>query len=90
MIFSKTYCPFCSKAKDLLKAKNASFCALEMDKESAEVSQAASSQLLQLTQQKTVPNIFINAKHIGGCSDLERLDASGELDKLLSTAALAG
>ncbi|KAI9183534.1 Glutaredoxin [Blastocladiella emersonii ATCC 22665] len=81
MVFSKSYCPYCTKAKDALKAVGAAFHAIELDQmnEGAEIQ----AHLAELTGQRTVPNIFIKGKHIGGCSDLLELKSSGKLQSML-------
>lgn len=65
MVFSKTYCPYCTKAKDALTELGLKFTVYELDKESdgAEVQKA----LEEITKQRTVPNIFVKSQHIGGC-----------------------
>ncbi|VAH34091.1 unnamed protein product [Triticum turgidum subsp. durum] len=65
VVFSKSYCPFCVQVKKLLTQLGASFKAVEMDTESdgTEIQSA----LAEWTGQRTVPNVFINGKHIGGC-----------------------
>ncbi|AAS54082.1 AFR710Wp [Eremothecium gossypii ATCC 10895] len=88
-IASKTYCPYCQAAKrTLLEEKRVPASAvklLELDTmgEEGAVIQAA---LQELSGQRTVPNIYINGRHVGGNSDLEALKASGELDQLLEEA----
>ncbi|KAL5076404.1 hypothetical protein RYX36_015388 [Vicia faba] len=64
-LFSKTYCGYCKRVKDLLKQLGATYKVLELDIESdgGEI-QAA---LAEWTGQRTVPNVFIGGKHIGGC-----------------------
>nr|KJB33809.1 hypothetical protein B456_006G031800 [Gossypium raimondii] len=65
VVFSKSYCPFCVDVKQLLQQLGASFKAIELDKESdGSDIQAA---LAEWTGQRTVPNVFIGGKHIGGC-----------------------
>ncbi|KAI8882637.1 glutaredoxin-1 [Backusella circina FSU 941] len=81
-VFSKSYCPYCTKAKKLLKDLNANAFVIELD---VEKNGAAIQQyLLQKTGQRTVPNIFIDEKHIGGCSELMDVNARGELKALLA------
>lgn len=68
MIFSKSYCPYCARAKFLLRDElQANPVIWELDeREDGEVLQ---NELLKLTGQRTVPNIFINQNHVGGvCS----------------------
>ncbi|KAK8096992.1 glutaredoxin [Apiospora kogelbergensis] len=68
-VFSKSYCPYCNQTKKLLKDNNAEFYALELDQE--EDGSAIQDALEKLTGQRTVPNVFIGQKHIGGNSDLQ-------------------
>ncbi|KAI6645695.1 hypothetical protein LOD99_12958 [Oopsacas minuta] len=83
MVYSKTYCHFCDAAKDIFKkhkAKSVGIKELDVIRDGNEIQDA----LDDLTNQRTVPNIFIGGKHIGGCSDLQKLDKSGELAKMLA------
>ncbi|PVU87309.1 hypothetical protein BB559_006108 [Furculomyces boomerangus] len=68
VVYSKTYCPYCIRAKDALKKLTNNIVIVELDEldDGSEIQ----SYLAQLTGQRTVPNIFINNKHIGGCDDL--------------------
>ena len=81
MIFSKSYCPFCKKAKALFDKLNIKYHALEMDtlKNGAEIQ----IYLVAKTGLTTVPNIFVSGKHIGGSDDLALWEKTGELQKLL-------
>jgi glutaredoxin 3 len=81
MVFSKTYCPYCKKAKEAISKITSlySVCELDVVSDGAEM-QAA---LLDMTGQKTVPNIFVNGKHIGGCDSTVAAIASGEFQKLI-------
>ncbi len=79
IIYTKSYCPYCVRAKQLLKNKN-----LEYQEIDVEHDQELFEQMLDKSNgQKTVPQIFINGKHIGGCSDLYELDKNKELDKIV-------
>ncbi|XRB18082.1 glutaredoxin [Pseudoscourfieldia marina] len=84
IIYSKTYCPFCTQVKSLFASLNVTPAVIEIDQvhEEREI-QAA---LQDMTGQRTVPNIFIGGKHVGGCDDTMRLNANGELAKLLEEA----
>ncbi|XVF58031.1 hypothetical protein PTKIN_Ptkin07bG0029700 [Pterospermum kingtungense] len=84
VVFSKSYCPYCVDVKKLLQQLGASFKAIELDKEGdgSEI-QAA---LAQWTGQRTVPNVFIGGKHIGGCDTTTALHKKGELIPLLTEA----
>ncbi|KAJ2491527.1 Glutaredoxin [Coemansia sp. RSA 2050] len=82
MVFSKSFCPYCSRAKDELTKRKIAFKAIELDntKDGGDIQ----AYLQQLTTQRTVPNIFANGHHIGGCDDtLDKL-ASGKFQQLLA------
>ncbi|KAL0331948.1 UNVERIFIED_CONTAM: Glutaredoxin [Sesamum calycinum] len=81
---SKTYCPFCVTVKELLTKLGASFKAIELDKEGdgSEIQSA----LAEWTGQRTVPNVFIGGKHIGGCDATTALHNQGKLVPLLTEA----
>ena len=82
MVYSKQYCPHCSAAKELLKKNGVKGVKVrEINKEEDGLETQAI--LYHITKQRTVPNIFIAGKHIGGNSELQRLARSGELKKML-------
>ena len=74
-IYTKSYCPYCKRAKELLHIKNASF--TEYDVTSDPVKE---QEMRDRSGRHTVPQIFIDDEAIGGCSDLFDLDETGELD----------
>ena len=79
-IYSKFYCPFCVRAKSLFKSKGVEF-------EEHEITMGGPKRTEMLERANggtTVPQIFIDGKHIGGSDDLFALDAKGGLDPLLS------
>ncbi|KAI8097811.1 glutaredoxin-C6-like protein [Gilbertella persicaria] len=80
-VFSKSYCPYCVKAKNLLKELGLEFFVIELDNEANGA--AIQQYLAEKTGQRTVPNIFINQQHVGGCDDLFAAKSSGKLQKLL-------
>lgn len=80
LIYTKDYCPYCTKAKELLKAKKQGF--KEIDITSDENLQK--EMMEKSGGRKTVPQIFINGHHIGGFDDISALNSKGELDKLLA------
>ncbi|XVF14075.1 hypothetical protein REPUB_Repub09cG0025600 [Reevesia pubescens] len=84
VVFSKSYCPYCVTVKQLLQQLGASFKAIELDNEGdgAEI-QAA---LAEWTGQRTVPNVFISGKHIGGCDTTTAMHKDGKLIPLLTEA----
>ncbi|XP_047182146.1 glutaredoxin [Vigna umbellata] len=84
VVFSKTYCPFCVRVKQLFASLGVTYKLLELDVESdgADI-QAA---LLEWTGQRTVPNVFIGGEHIGGCDNTTDLHNQGKLVPLLTSA----
>ena len=77
-IYSKTSCPACVMAKDILDKKGATYEEIILDNKPEEI-----QELISRTGMKTVPQIFINDELIGGCSDLMDLDKQKKLDPLL-------
>lgn len=82
VVYSKTYCPYCTLTKQLLTGLKQNYKLVELDTDSN--GSTIQRGLAEITGQRTVPNVFINGKHIGGNSDLQALNKSGELAKLLS------
>ncbi|MEH2351427.1 MAG: glutaredoxin 3 [Nostoc sp.] len=77
-------CPYCIRAKMLLWWKGVNFIEYKIDSdEAARVKMAERS-----NGRRTVPQIFINNQHIGGCDDLYQLDTQSQLDLLLAQAAI--
>jgi glutaredoxin 3 len=79
-IYTTTTCPFCVRAKQLLQRKQIPFEEVTISWDKPDMWE----QLEKRSGMKTVPQIFIGEKCVGGCSDLEALEQSGELDKLLA------
>jgi len=77
MVFSKTTCPFCTKIKNLFDSLGFKYEVLELDQ--LDNGPAIQEALHEKSGQKTVPNVFINGEHIGGCDDTLKLHASNEL-----------
>jgi len=80
VIYTKATCPYCHAAKDLLRRKGVQFEEIGVDGDRAK--QAAMA--LKAGGRSTVPQIFIGAKHVGGCDDLYDLESQGRLDPLLA------
>ncbi|CAI0387267.1 unnamed protein product [Linum tenue] len=81
VIFSKSYCPYCRRAKAVFKELNQTPYVVELnERDDGQDIQAA---LGQLVGKRTVPQVFINGKHIGGSDDTVEAYESGELAKLL-------
>ena len=82
-VFSKTTCGYCNKAKNLLNTYNFKYQVYELDTQQNPY--FLGQQLKQLTNQTTVPNIFINGKHIGGYNELYKLHKTGELQTIVES-----
>ncbi|XP_022132633.1 glutaredoxin-C3 [Momordica charantia] len=82
-MFSKSYCPFCLRAKRIFSELQEQPFVVELDLRDDGFQ--IQSVLLDLTGKRTVPQIFVNGKHIGGSDDLKAAVASGQLQKLLSS-----
>ena len=79
-IYTKMTCGFCHRAKRLLEMKQVPFEEYSVDfggEKKAEMVERAGGRM-------TVPQIFINGRHIGGCDDLMSLEQEGKLDELLA------
>ena len=77
-VYTTDYCPYCVRAKDLLKRKDIPF------EEKMMTTQEERIALMERAQgRRTVPQIFINDQGIGGFDDLAELDASGKLDEMI-------
>jgi glutaredoxin 3 len=81
LIYTKTTCPFCVRAKALLTKKGAAFQEIEITDNPAR----RSEMIEKAKGRTTVPQIFINGQHIGGCDDLHALEDQGKLDALLTS-----
>jgi glutaredoxin 3 len=88
VVFSKSYCPYCRNTKSLLNGYGAKYAVYELDENSDGVD--LQEALLKITDQRTVPNIFINKQHIGGDSDFQAVIKNGKdgkkIEELLQAA----
>lgn len=79
-IYTWAMCPFCLRAKHLLSSKGITFTEYGIDGD-----EAARAKMAERSQgRRSVPQIFIDGQHIGGCDDIHDLDAQGKLDGLLN------
>lgn len=78
-IYTTPYCPFCIRAKKLLKSKNVLLEEIDLSEKPEKFEEMVSTS----NGAKTVPQIFINETHIGDCDFIHELDNKGELDKIL-------
>ena len=79
VIYTKSTCPYCHAAKELLRRKGAAFQEISVDGDRA--GQAAMA--TKAGGRSTVPQIWIGERHVGGCDDLYELEEAGRLDPLL-------
>ncbi len=79
-IYTTMFCPYCHRAKALLTKKGASFTEIDVGMSNDKRREME----MRANGGHTVPQIFINDKHVGGCDDLHALDAKGLLDPMLA------
>ena len=79
-IYTKSSCPYCHSAKDLLRRKSAAYEEISVDGDRAGQARMAE----RAHGRSSVPQIFIGATHVGGCDDLYALERAGKLDALLA------
>uniref|UniRef100_A0AAQ5XDE4 Thioredoxin-disulfide reductase n=1 Tax=Amphiprion ocellaris TaxID=80972 RepID=A0AAQ5XDE4_AMPOC len=82
IVFSKSYCPYCVKVKDLFKELKVECKVVELDL--IEDGTNYQEMLLEMTGQKTVPNVFISKTHVGGCDKTLQAHKDGSLQQLLN------
>ena len=80
ILYTKDYCPYCKQAKALLRRKGVEFTEYDIQTDPALLDEM----IARSNGGRTVPQIFINDQHIGGCDDLYELERAGKLDKLLA------
>ncbi len=80
-IYTWRTCPFCIRAKNLLNRKGVQFTEYSIDGDEA----AREKMAQRANGRRSVPQIFINDYHVGGCDDIYALDEKGSLDELLMT-----
>ena len=84
-VYTTTYCPFCARAKSLLKTKGVAFDEIDVTDDD----QLRAKMIEMSGGRRTVPEIFINGKIVGGFDELKVLNDSGKLDDLLAEPAPA-
>ena len=79
-VYTMSYCPYCTRAKSLLKSKGVAFDEIDVSDDAA-----LREKMIEMSGgRRTVPEIFINGKIIGGYDELRALEREGRLDPLLS------
>jgi glutaredoxin 3 len=78
-MYTTMFCPYCSRARALLRGKDVAF----VDIDIAEDPERRAEMIKRAGGRTTVPQIFIDGEHIGGCDELVALDRAGKLDRKL-------
>ncbi|HYP72250.1 MAG TPA: glutaredoxin 3 [Variovorax sp.] len=81
-MYTTAVCPYCIRAKQFLKSKGVD----NIEEIRVDADPAARATMMETTQRRTVPQIFIGDTHVGGCDDLMALDSRGGLEPLLQSA----
>jgi glutaredoxin 3 len=79
IVYSSDYCPYCTRAKQLLNSKKVAFDEIIVDGKPA-----LRSEMIKKAGRTSVPQIWIGSVHVGGCDDLFALERAGKLDALLA------
>ena len=82
LMYCTAACPFCQSAERLLLAKG-----VQIDKIRVDLEPGRRAEMAQKSGRRTVPQIWIGARHIGGCDDLYALEREGRLDPLLEASS---
>ena len=80
LMYTSAYCPFCTNAERLLHSKGVT----EIEKIQVDTAPELKIAMMEKTGRRTVPQIYIGERHIGGFDDLRALDLAGGLDPLLA------
>lgn len=80
-LYMSEWCPYCQRARSLLTQKNVVFSEINVEDQPQ-----FREEMIARSNRRTVPQIFIGDRHVGGCDDLFQLDHSGELDRLIQGA----
>jgi len=81
VMYATAVCPYCVRAEQLLRRKGVT----EIEKIRIDLDPVQRDHMMEITGRRTVPQIFIGERHVGGCDDLYALDHAGELDPLLAS-----
>ena len=79
LLYTKSWCPYCRRAKTLLAKKGVQWIEINIEGDPAH-----RRAMMEASGRNTVPQIFINGTHVGGSDELSELDGNGELDNLLA------
>ena len=81
-MYTTAVCPYCIRAKALLRQRGVE----QIEEIRIDLDDQAREQMMRITGRRTVPQIFIGDRHVGGCDDLQALDAAGGLLPLLGAS----
>jgi glutaredoxin 3 len=81
-MYTTSWCPFCERARALLDHKGVAYTEIDLESEPAR-----RAEMIERSHRRTVPQIFIDGEPIGGSEELDALEASGALDRLLTQGA---
>lgn len=81
VVYATGWCPYCQRARALLAKKGLEFTEIDVEEDGK-----LREEMIARSGKRTVPQIFIGDKHVGGCDDLLALDGSGGLDRLIQGA----
>lgn len=80
IMYSTATCPYCIRAEQLLQRKGVT----EIEKIRVDLQPELRAEMIEKTGRRTVPQIYIDDRHIGGYDELATLDRAGQLDELLA------
>jgi len=80
LMYTSAYCPYCTNAERLLQSKGVT----DIEKVQIDTAPELKIAMMEKTGRRTVPQIYIGERHVGGFDDLRALDLAGELDPLLT------
>jgi glutaredoxin 3 len=80
-MYTTRFCPFCVRAKQLFDGKKIAYKEIAVDNDPS-----LRQEMMRKSGQRTVPQIWINDKHIGGCDELYTLQRSGQLESFLKVS----
>ena len=83
VMYSTSWCPYCDRARNLLSRKGVNVQEIKVDEDATQ----RDVMMQRSGGRRTVPQIFVGERHVGGFDDLAALDRAGELDKLLGKSA---
>ena len=83
LMYTTAVCPYCIRAKQLLTARGVT----QIEEVRVDLDPVRREEMMQKTQRRTVPQIYIGETHVGGCDELVALDAAGKLRPLLAGEA---